>query len=118
MRKVRLSFTVVLVLLVLIACASWKSETTRAYKVAGQLGESYRETAKSACDQNLIEPAKCEKLKELNNKARIIWLKAGNVLKLAIKVEDATQRKRLIAEYNNLLDEFNAVFIEIVKLIK
>lgn len=118
MRRVRLSFIPILALLVLIACASWKSETTRAYKVAGQLGESYQEIAQSACDQKLIEPEKCAKLKELNNKARIIWLKAGNVLKLAIKVEDAVQKKRLIAEYNNLLDESNAVFIEIVKLIK
>ncbi len=114
--RTRLLVVPIILACFLMGCATWKSEMTRAYKATGTLGESYRVTALGSCDQKLLTPNVCARLKDLNNEARAIWLRAGDLLKLAVKVEDSVQRQELLVRYNGLLAEFNKVFLDFVKL--
>lgn len=100
----------------LLSCATWKSEMTRAYKGIGALGETYRVTAQTSCIQQLIPEPICLDLKTLNNNARLGWLKAGDVLKIAIQTEDAIKRQELLTEYHLLIAQFNQIFGEFMKV--
>ena len=117
MRKIRLIFIALLVLLVLIACAGWQNKTTAAYKAAGTLGTTYYQMAKPSCDQNLLPVDKCAMLKKINNDARLIYIKAGNVLKLAINATDAVQTQQLLSQFNMLMAQFNLVMADFVKML-
>jgi hypothetical protein len=108
MRK-KLSIIIsVLFLFGFVSCAGWDTTAKKAYVSTGKMGNSYYETAKSSCDHNLIQPATCEQLKKINNDARAIWLKAGDVLVLAINTGDAVKRQQLLAEYNVLMGQFES----------
>lgn len=117
MKRKVLPILIVIVLLTCISCASWQTNMTRAYKGIGALGETYRQMGQSSCEQNLIPTDKCAVLKKINNDARMIWLRAGDILKLAIKTQDAIQQQQFLAQYNSLMADFNKLFTEFVKLL-
>jgi predicted negative regulator of RcsB-dependent stress response len=109
---------VILVMLTLVGCAGWQTKTTQAYKAAGTLGATYYQVAKPSCDQNLLPADKCAMLKKVNNDARSIYIKAGDVLKLAINATDAVQTQQLLAQFNTLMSQFNTVMADFVSLLK
>ncbi len=114
-RKVRFIIPLFLVLM-LVACASWDTTAKKAYVSAGNVGKAYYNTAKTSCDQKLLEPARCEQLKKINNDARAIWLQAGNALMLAIQVDDAVKKQEFKASYNALMGVFEQDIGEFLKL--
>ena len=116
MKKIKI-LSVLVLCVFLVACAGWQTNMTRAYKGIGALGETYRQMGQSSCEQNLIPTDKCVMLKKINNDARGIWLRAGDILKLAIKTQDAIQQQQFLAQYNSLMADFNKLFTEFVKLL-
>ena len=116
MRKFKI-LSVLLLCILLASCASWQTKTTAAYKAVGTLGATYYEMAKPSCDQNLLPVDKCAMLKKVNNEARSIYIKAGNVLKLAIATTDAVQTQELLGQFNYLMAMFNLVMADFVNLL-
>lgn len=118
MRKFRLVFIAVLISFILAACAGWQTKTTAAYRAAGTLGATYYQMVKPSCDQNLLPADKCAMLKKVNNDARAIYIKAGNVLKLAINATDAVQQQELLANFNFLMVQFNLVMADFISILR
>jgi len=116
MRTVKILLVLILCLF-LVSCTSWQTKTTAAYKATGTLGATYYQIAKPSCDQNLLSADKCAMLKKINNDARSIYIKAGNVLKLAINATDAVQTQQLLAQFNTLMARFNTVMADFVSLL-
>src|SRR4030042_3202223 len=91
MRKFRLALPLLLCL-ALFACATpWQDTMVKGYEAAGILGKTYYSVAKSNCEivppatAPVLDAAKCEQLKKLNNDCRKAYLLAGDSLTLAIE---------------------------------
>ncbi len=117
MKKRVLPIFIIITLLACVSCAGWQTKTTQSYKAVGTLGATYYAMAKPSCDQALLPADKCAMLKKVNNDARAIYIKAGDVLKLAINATDAVQTQRLLGQFNSLMAQFNLVMADFVKLL-
>jgi hypothetical protein len=118
MRRLKLISVLIMVAFMCVACGGWQTAVVKGYKAAGILGKSYYDTAKPLCDQGLVPADKCAQAKDINNKARAVYIKAGNSLALAIKVDDSIQRQQFLAEYDAFMKEFNLELLDLVKLLK
>lgn len=116
MRSIKI-LSVLMLCLFLLSCVSWQTNMTRAYKGIGALGETYHQMGQSSCEQNLIPIDKCAILKKINNDARMIWLRAGDILKLAIKTQDAIQQQQFLSQYNFLMADFNKLYKEFIEML-
>ncbi len=118
MKRKFLPIFIVVLMLACVSCAGWQTKTTQSYEVMGTLGATYYQMAKPSCDQGVLPVDKCAMLKKVNNDARAIYIKAGNVLKLAINATDAVQTQQLLAQFNSLMAQFNTIMADFVGLLK
>ncbi len=104
----------------LAGCASnapWRKATVTTFELVGATIEQIKPTVEVLYANKAISDAKLAQIKEIYNKAVIIYGKAGRALKLAGQTEDVIKRDALLSEYEKLLTEFKSLSLEIHKLI-
>jgi len=114
-------FVISIILCFLLAgCASnapWRKATVTTFELLGTTAEQIRPTVEVLYANKVISDAKLAQIKEIYNRAIIIYGKAGQALKLAGQTEDIIKRNALLSEYEKLLLEFKNQSVEIHKLI-
>lgn len=122
-RRIGLFMVMVILLsmVVLVGCASdtpWRKATVTTYELVGVGIGAGKDTAEALKAQNLITDEQVGKIKVAYNKAREVYIAAGNTLKLAGQTVDATKRDALLVEYDKLLINFRALAYQLYDLLK
>ena len=97
--------------------APWRKATVTTFELVGGTVEQTKPIVEVLYANKVINDAKLAQIKEIYNKAIIIYGKAGQALKLAGQAEDVIKRNALLSEYEKLLIEFKNLSLEIHKLI-
>jgi len=103
-----------------LGCATetpWRKAAITTYELLGVGVGSTKDIAESLKAQNLITDEQLLKIKDVYNKARAVYIAAGNSLKLAGKAESAASRDQLLVEYDQLLSDFRNLSLELYNLI-
>jgi len=119
-RKASLFLVMVVILMIVTACASdqpWRKAAVTTYELTGITIEQSRITAEALYAQKLITDAQLVKIKDAYNKARSAFIAAGSALKVAGKAEDAAKRDALLVEYDKLLSQFKGLAYELITLV-
>jgi hypothetical protein len=119
-RKIVPIVFVSILFLSLLSCASdtpWRKASVTTYELTGTIIEHSKQTAEALKAQNLITDEQLAKIKGIYNKARDVYIAAGNSLKLAGKAESAAKRDQLLAEYDKLLADFKKLAYELADLV-
>ncbi len=120
MKRKILPILIVIVLLSCVSCASnapWRKATVTTFELVGATVEQTKPTVEVLYANKSLNDAKLAQIKEIYNKAIVIYGKAGQALKLAGQTEDVIKRDALLSEYEKLLAEFKSLSLEIYKLI-
>ena len=125
-KKQVLGLLTVLIMITIVACASlWKEKTTATYESIGNVLASIQQGAKSTCDQGLIKPDDCVKLRDSYNKARQVYIVAGDTLIEAMNIEelyketsDVIKKKELKEKMEILIKKYQGLILELNNLYK
>ena len=121
LKRKLLPFLLVVVLLGCMACATdtaWRKATVTTYEIAGGGIGVAKDTAIVLNSQKILSDAQLAKAKNLYNRAQEIYVLMGETLKLAGKAQDAIMKDQYLAQYDNLLQRFKALSIDIYTLVK
>ena len=119
-RRISLFLVMVVMMAMVVSCASdtpWRKAAVTTYELTGITIEHSKSTAEALKAQGLITDAQLVKIKDAYNKARSVFIVAGNALKAAGKAEDAAKRDALLAEYDKLLVDFKDLAYELIVLV-
>ncbi len=121
MKRVRNVLPLLLVLVLLSACASgiaWRKSAVTSYELAGiGLGHSV-ETANYLLSINAITAEQHLKFMALYGKAKSAYITAGNALITASATDDTIKRDALLEEYDKLLNSYKDLAYEVYALVK
>ncbi|MCC6347891.1 MAG: hypothetical protein IT388_11940 [Nitrospirales bacterium] len=116
MRKIAANLLVILALLVLSSCATWKKDTVTGYEITGIALRNVQQAAKKMCDAGKIGADDCAKLRNVYGQARAAYQTAGNALIVAINTEDAVKQKEGFAAYQTAFAEVSRLLPELLDL--
>ena len=107
-----------------LGCAAWKTKATITYEGTGQILTSVQTGAKMLCDTGQLQPADCEKLKATYNKARAVYITAGDLLIASMNIEatlkdttDAVKKQDLNNQLTKLMADYTANLNEAGRLV-
>lgn len=113
-------------LFALAACSMWAGKATVTYEGVGDILLQTYTSAKAMCDAGTLTPEQCAKLKDAYNKARDVYIAAGDTLILVIHTEavvhnthDAVKKQelqQLTNQYVDLLRQAGNLAIEFQNL--
>ena len=101
----------------LCSCEKWQM-TTVSYESVGEILGIVKEESQGLCVQGALEPDVCEKIKDNYNKAREIYLEAGDVLIGAMRLEGSAEKNYETGRYRDLISDVGFLVKEIVELLK
>jgi len=120
MRRVKFVLPLLLVLVLLSACASqtpWRKATVTSYEV-GAIGlAEVKYDADYLLSMDLITAAQHSQVIGLYDKAKAAYITAGGVLKAAVNVDDIIKRDALLEEYDKIITDFKQLAYEINALV-
>lgn len=99
------------------SCEKWQM-TTVSYEGVGEILGTVKEEAQDLCSQGTLKPDVCEKIKENYNKAREIYIEAGDVLVGAMKLEGSAEKLIENGKYRDLISNVGTLVKEIVDLLR
>lgn len=121
MKRRLIPFLLFFALLGCMACASdtaWRKATVTTYEIAGDGVGVAKDTAIVLNTNKILSDAQLVKAKNIYNQAQKIYVAMGETLKLAGQAQDAIMKNQYLAQYDNLLQRFKALSIDIYALIK
>ncbi len=118
MRRFRISAVMILVLVVLAACATGtKGKLVSSYELAGTTLKAGYAVAKPACDAGQLPADRCVQLKKIYNDARATYLLAGDSLAMAIEIDDLVKKQAALQEYQSLATQFTQGTTQLINLL-
>jgi len=126
-------YLLVIPLLVLVlACATWKENIVTTYEGIGDTMQVTRDAMISACASGLIDANSCETLKTQYNKVEVLRIRAGDVLADLIVIDESlkivtdmakknellVQKDITLARYNALINDLNHLLQDLIKVAK
>jgi hypothetical protein len=121
MKRKFLPILVLVVLLAAFACAGetpWRKAAVSTYELVGIGLGSTKDTGEALGAQGLIPPDQLARVKVAYNKARLVYIQAGDTLKLASATSNAIEQGKLLDNYISLLSEFKTLALDVYNLIK
>lgn len=115
MKKI-IGIGVILLLMLSLACATWKTNITTGYEVTGITLKEIHDTAKGMCDAGTIKPENCVTIKDIYTKARLAYITAGDALIVAMETEDAVVKEKSLEAYKIATNELSQLIPKLVKL--
>ena len=115
MRQIKL-ILILVVLLFLCACAGWRGNTVTSYETGGKTLNLYKAQAQKACDQKLVTPDNCAKLKASYNAAYKPFILAGDALAAAIETDDTIQQDTWKIQYQVLIETYTRILLQFIEM--
>lgn len=100
----------------LVGCAGWKKGVVGSYEGGAISLKALQAAAKVSCDSGALSQDRCAQIKKIYNETRIAYIKAGDVLILAVETDDVASRKALLAEYQVLIAKFLSLLNDLTQL--
>jgi hypothetical protein len=110
------SVLILILIVSLTACATWKQNTTAGYEITGVTLTQVHDTAKALCDAGTLKDADCVKIKALYNDVRTTYIDAGNALIAAMNAEDDITRATKLGDYTKAMNDIAVLVPKLMKL--
>lgn len=121
MRRFYLGMLILVLAVSFMGCGTnkaWRQATVITYELAGVGVGATKDIGESLNAQGLIKPEQLVKIKDAYNKARAVYITAGNALKLASAASSSAEQGKLLEEYLKLLDQFKTLAYQVYDLVK